>query len=91
MELDLFGQGLIMLANLWSAILSKEQNGFCSRNAPLFVHADLKEFTYPASVGKCQHGQCAAKKHAAIQALKIQEEFLPALCLCRAPAIPRVE
>src|SRR6266568_4859202 len=70
MELDLPSQGLTMLVHLWLTILSKEQNGFCPRHAPLLVHADLKEFTDPASVGKCQHGQCATEKDAAIRPIR---------------------
>src|SRR5258708_24069860 len=41
MELHLFRERVTVLTHLRQTILSKEQDGFCSGNAPLFVHTDL--------------------------------------------------
>ena len=52
MELDLFGERLTILTKLWLTVLSKEQNGFCPGDSPLFVHAHLKQFIHATSIGE---------------------------------------
>src|SRR5437763_10861140 len=91
MKFDFAGLRPTILIGLWQAILSKEQNRFCSCHSPFFVHTNLKQFIHAASIGKCQHCQSTAEKDSPIQTFKIYEEFLTTFCLLAEPVVAGIE